>query len=55
MRPLFDYFVCALLQLLGHVEVQGLGGLEVDDQFEFCWLQNGKDEVFGTYKVMAWK
>src|SRR5262245_16430502 len=51
----FDYFVCALLPLLGHVEVQRLGGLEVDDQFEFCWLQNGKDEVFGTYKVMAWK
>jgi hypothetical protein len=34
-RHLLDYLVCALLQKQWHVQPEGLGGLEVDDQLKF--------------------
>jgi len=38
----FDHLVGAGEQRLRNVEVQGLGGFEVDSQFELRWLLNGK-------------
>src|SRR6516164_7891660 len=37
-----DHLVRAGEQRLRNVEVQGLGGFEVDSQFELRWLLNGK-------------
>ena len=33
--PLFDHIVGKLLELCGHLETQGVSGLQIDDQLEF--------------------
>ena len=37
---LFDHLVGEREQLVGNGQAERLGGLEVDHQFEFCWLQH---------------
>src|SRR3954469_23473483 len=47
---LIDHLVGTLLKVRRYVEAERLGGLEIDDEFEFCWLLDGKVGRFRTFE-----
>src|SRR5262245_31882747 len=47
---LFDHLVGSIQQAKWHGETERLGGLQVDDEIEFSWLQNWKIGRLFTFK-----
>ena len=41
-KQLLDYFVSEQLQRVGYLNAKRSGRLQVDDEFEFCGLHDGK-------------
>src|SRR5262245_5599997 len=51
--PLFDHLVGALLQERRHLQPEGLGGLEIDDEVKLGWLHHGQIARLGALEDPA--